>query len=204
MAKFISPRLLISDYFDSLVNEVDLRTEELIKQHESNNIELNLEDENENHGTTKKRFDSQSETYGFDSYNDPYSTRYRVEDIEKINPLPNTRKIIDYFNWVRMRSIDVIDTLKVEILENYELNKVRYSAEIDEIRRSKNDEKLGMLVENLTKRLFEGKFCFVLKLADLQPGNFLIADNCLFRFCTLLTDFYLNENEIKQLQSVII
>lgn len=204
MAKFISPRLLISDYFDSLVNEVDLRTEELIKQHENNNIELNLEDENENHGTgtTKKRFDSQSETYGFDCYNDPYSTRYRVEDIEKINPtsLPDTRKIIDYFNWVRMRSIDVIESLKVEILENYELNKDRYSAEIDEIRRSKNDEKLGMLVENLRKRLFERKFCFVLKLADLQPGNFLIADNCLFRFCTLLTDFYLNETEIKQLQ----
>ena len=152
MSEFLTPRLLITDYYDSLINQLDIYTEELMKQ-----VKMNLVDE----------------YLGFlknlNYYN--YTQNYYLEELKNqytsettLQRKTSTKKHIifsaklkekeDELNNVRQKAIDSIRKVQENNLNFYNVNKDKFKVD----RENLTDDKL----EELKSQLFSNGFCFII------------------------------------------
>ena len=173
--EFLSPKLLIVDYYDSLINDIDIYTEELLDEYSQNDIlpfKPKIETCNTNIDTKNRNF------FEIDSLLNPYTADYKND--MSIELTPGRTKIHDYLNKVRSKSIEEIKKVREENLQRYDLNKKK-------LKYDRNDLKL----EDLRRELFKEKFCFVLKIYNRYNKPIEI----LFEMFTIVTDFYLEYND---------
>src|SRR5579883_862303 len=103
--KFITPRLLISDYYDSLINRIDIYSERLLEHYRENDLLPNEPDEIEIK-SNKYRSDK-DKLLGEKYHRDPYFYEYNYDDVERqLEVEPGVTKVHDYINQVRAKQID--------------------------------------------------------------------------------------------------
>ena len=167
--EFHSPKMLIVDYYDDLIRDIDIYTEELLEKYSQDDL-LTIE--------AKPRPEKLDFCDEFVFFKNPYRIEY--ENDLKINVTQGSTKIHEYLNLVRSKAIEEINKAKEENLQRYEINKERNKID-------RTEEK----VEEMKKELFEKKFCFLLRIDYI----FNERNNNLFKLYTIVTDFYLDQYE---------
>ena len=189
MIEFYTPSLLITEYYDSLISQLDIYTEETIKEYKENGLP---EKKIINSYT---RYDDDDETDDDDMYRiTRIFNRYKLRsysinrtDIPEITEISQAE---DYMNNVRQKAIDEIRKVQDENLEYYKANKDKFKVD----RKNLTEEKL----EEIKSQLFSNRFCF---LVEKKPLNMLKNKSNdrygpLFNLHTVITDFYLRESDI--------
>jgi hypothetical protein len=174
--KFTTPRLLIIDYYDSLINRIDKYTEQLLEQYGDEDILPNEPDVLERHRGCCDGDELCGEKY----HQETYFEEYNYDNIERqLDYEPGVTKVRDYFNRVRSRQIDAILKVRDHNLESYEMNKLAYKNIPDNMNKVE--------IEHLKSRLFADKFCFLfeMKLCFYEPNK------CIFQLYLVVTDFYM-------------
>lgn len=174
----------ITNYFDELINQVDLDIEEALKN--CNDKSTNCNDKS----TLQKQKEVMTNLQCFKLEQRPMITQsilslfkpHRNMEIE--TPTVNlSTKLVDYLNQVRVRTIKELRLAKEESLLYY-AGRFNYSKEIN------YNEK----IEELKSQLFAKKFCFQVRLTnkDYKP--------LIFKTITFVTDFYMSSTDINILK----
>ena len=168
MAK-LSPKIVVINHFDNLINRVDIDIEECIRKYNEEKIlgELNCFPIQHRNPLRYYSF----EIGYFDSNESSQSNKS-----ESVIEWSESTKVIDYLNQVRQRTIDELRKAQEDSLE-YLKSK---SCDLNHIKESKD-------VEEMKSRLFAEKFYFQV---------FINRKSWVFNSYTIVTDFYLNPSEI--------
>ena len=167
------PKIELINYFDDLINRVDIDIEECLEKCKEDELlgqKIQLNAKNGNPGNYNKfkirLIDSQQE-----------------EKLETVDLWSEKTKVVDYLNQVRMRTIEELRNDQKESVEN--------SSQFSHLKVLITDEKKK---EELKSQLFADKFCFQVKITrqDLQKW--------FFNLFTFFTDFYMSPFDITLLE----
>lgn len=186
----VNPKLIIIDYYDSLIQQIDIYTEEKLKSLSDPDICC---DEVEKAKTTlvqakysNKCFELEwpsfvSQTFETDGYKDPYKSTYEYDIIKKKSFVKNI-KIRDQVNRIRDDIIRQIDQIRSENLEHFESirNELKKNS-------SESEEETN---RRFKKKLFEKKFCFIFELKNAPKE----LNSCSYDLYLILLDFYPDDN----------
>lgn len=170
--EFHSPKMLIVDYYDDLIRDIDIYTEELLEKYSEDDL-LTIEAK-----PKPQKLDLSDE---FVFFKNPYKIEYKNDLM--INVTQGSTKIHEYLNLVRSKAIEEINKAKDENLQRYEIKKDKYKIDRADLTEKK--------VEEMRKELFEEKFCFLVRIDNI----FYEKNNNLFKLYTIVTDFYLDQYE---------
>lgn len=185
---FKTPKLLITDYYDSLIHQIDLYTDKLLENNDKANEIYNRKknskpDENQGKNEDEDEDIDDSEANFCDPYRDPYKEEYEISGNE-VEIGETEMKLGEYLNACRMKSIELIRQVQEDNLKSYnEFDKEKLRIERDSI----DDE----AIERLREQLFATKFCFLIN-CDNSPDS--------FKLYTIVVDFYLNSKRIKLIE----
>ena len=174
--EMLSQKKEIIDRFDSLINRVDIDIDECLEKYNRDQVlsklncfykgKRNIRDQN---NIYLKRTDS---------------IWFENEDIEyeTVDEWPESTKVVDYLNRIRMRTIEELRKAQNETLEYYKLNSSQFKLNsIDEIR----------------SELFKDKFHFQVLY---KPEETKYIDLWFFNIYTFFTDFYISSTDIYLLE----
>ena len=172
-----SPKIEIINHFDNLINRVDIDIEQCIEKY--NNHQL-LRELSINHETAKRERDffKESRKFQVELY---FKT---ISSSRTFTSSPESTKVIDYLNRVRMKTIEHLKKAQEDILEYYKFNSSRFKIE-------PNDERS---IEDIRSQLFAEHFQFQIHLVQSKQGSWP------FNVFTFSTDFYVSPSEIDSLQ----
>lgn len=185
--EFHSPKLLIVDYYDSLISEIDIYTEQLLEKYTENDLlpnEIKRDNMIMKYPTNQKSDFENKDFFEIESMVDPYKEFYRFEK-KQTNVTPESTKVRDYLNLVRSKSIEEINKVKEENLSRYDLNKDKYKYNRNELTTE--------IVEDMKRELFKDRYCFQLRIDRLF---FTSVGSLPFQILTIVTDFYIDPDKI--------
>jgi hypothetical protein len=184
--EFHSPKLLIVDYYDSLISDINIYTEQLLEKYTENDLlpnEIKSDEWLIKLPTYRDSDFENKEFFEIESMFDPYKEHYRFEK-KQTNVTPESTKVRDYLNLVRSKSIEEINKVKEENLSRYDLNKDKY--------KYKRDELTTGIIEDMKRELFKDRYCFQIRIDRL----FLKSVSIPFQLLTIVTDFYIDPDNI--------
>ena len=181
----MTPPLLITEYYDSLISQIDIYTEERIKEYKEKG--LPIERKRMLLACGRIIFDDETvktseKTYGVETLENPYEEQtYTIErnDISKTE-ITEISQAEEYMNKVRQKAIEEIRKVKEETLKFYKTKKEEFKVD----RKNLTEAKL----EELKSKLFANRYCFLIK-----KGSEYYT---LFKLHIVITDFYLRESDI--------
>jgi len=193
--------LLILDHYDSLLNQIDVYTEQQLEKYTEDDLLKDRFNRNEskneiyqpNEYSLGDTFQMKFENISIQAYEDPYSDKYNYAECTSTNPrfLSQFLKVRDYLNMIRLEAIGEIKKAQQEHLDYYEANKSEFK--LDDRIMTKE------LIKNLKKEIFSKKYCFLLELEQLCVIE-QVPNASFFKLHTVVTDFYLEECEEKILR----
>ena len=151
MMEFYTPSLLITEYYDSLISQIDIYTEERIREYKEQNLILIRPK------IIYKCRNGQNyeiETYGVETIINPYKSkkisinRTDISDTE----ITEISQAEEYMNKVRQKAIGEIRKVQEENLKFYKANKEKLKVDKENL----TEEKL----EELKSQLFSNRYCF--------------------------------------------
>ena len=170
-----SPKIEIINHFDNLINRIDI------------DIESSLEKFNDKQLVSELLTSSENDRKNFTNKYDYLNVLF-FETVDSSKPnldsLPDSTKVVDYLNQIRMKTIEELRKAQVETLECYQLNSERFKA----------DQNIAKKIDELRSELFADKFFFQLNLT--QSKKRLWA----FNVFTFVTDFYMPQSYIDSLE----
>ena len=169
--EMLSPKKEIIDHFDSLINRVDIDIDECIEKLNQEQVlsELHFFKIGDRDVRRQKNI---------------YLNRFTEEDIEyeTVDEWPESTKVVNYLNRIRMRTIEELRKAQEETLEYYKLNSSQFKLNsLDEIR----------------SELFKDKFHFQV---IYKPEDTKYSNSWIFNLYTFVTDFYLSSTDINLLE----
>ena len=171
MTRF-SPKIEIINHFDNLINRVDI------------DIDVCLSNYNDNHDLSKLLINSQNdrrifknekEKFNIDFFSTFNSSKHQCETLDL---WPESTKVVDYLNQVRMRTIEELRKAQEETLEYYKINSSRFKSKLN--------------INDLKSELFAEKFYFQIHFTKQQLWAFNVF--------TFVTDFYISPSHIDSLE----
>ena len=170
--EMFSPKREIIDHFDRLINRVDIDIDESLEKYNQEQV-LSFKLNRFKNGKRNVR--------GQMVFN---LNRILEEDIkyETVDEWPESIKVVDYLNRIRMKTIEELRKAQEETLEYYKLNSSRFKLiSMDEIR----------------NELFKDKFHFQVLY---KPEETIFTNLWVFNLFTFVTDFYLSSADINLLE----
>ena len=165
MVSKCNPQLFIIDFFNSLINQIDIYTEEKLEKLGSDDLispsSLSTSEVNKN----VKSGDRYIQEFKVPKFNeiqepaiiDPYTQFSYDEKIASrpllFNPESSPIKSIDYFNRIREELIQELEKMQKECLDNYNQSR-KQETNLDWLK--------DISEEDLKKKLFAKKSCFIL------------------------------------------
>lgn len=196
-----SLRKHIANYYDFMVNQIDIYTEEQLETYAATDlmphfvpnahIKSNKTQSPNFPQIYKLKTPSFSEM--FDLITDPYSDEYSYNQIASIStPLrfSGNQKIHDYLNEVRDKLID--ELRRVENETQAYLETIKNSMRVD-LHKSVSDQ-----VEQVRRAVFARKFCFILKIDTITLDTYQeLVNSSPFKMYLFVIDFYMDRSEQK-------
>ena len=201
-----SPKIVIIDYFDSLINKLDIYTEEALEKLSIRAKELEEKlKEAEKCGCIHTREclmrmssrhhahhpERQCRNRFRNELNDDFDNNFHLvcpcrmsrESLGiSSSPLPSP----DLFNQARKKILDEIGLLQEEMLSNYKSNGEKI---YDEYYRLKEERPDCDTLELLKEAIFTEKFVFIITLDNYKSRNKFAAH-------TIISDFYLSDEDV--------
>ena len=172
----ISPKIEIINYFDDLINRIDMDIEKCLENYKEEQILGRLKC----FKTGKKDIKNMEKFYL--SYFNSKSNQYQRRD-----EWPESTKVVDYLNQIRQGTIDELRKAQEETLENYKQNSSLF----------KSQEISKMKIDEINSELFKEKFYFQLVYKPEDPKY---KNPWIFNLYTFVTDFYMSQTEIDLLE----
>lgn len=174
MSEFLTPRLLITEYYDSLINHLDIYTEKRI-----NECKEKDQREDKLNEARQKAIDT--------------IIKVRDENLEFYN---------DNKDDTEMRIKQVKEHIQnYQELESKKKKRKHYSTRANkaDIKGAKSKvQNQNLPLEEIKSILFANRFCFLLDIEKLnrKSTDRKSVESSLFNLCTVVTDFYLRESDI--------
>ena len=168
--EMLSPKKEIIDHFDGLINRVDIDIDECLEKYKKEQVlsELNrfYNGQRNVSGQTAIFLNQLSEV---------------CNQYETVDEWPESTKVVDYLNRIRMRTIEELRKAQEETLDYYKMNSSQFKFNS---------------MEEIRRELFKDKFHFqVIKPEDPEYTN-----SWIFNLYTFVTDFYLSSTDINLLE----
>lgn len=185
MEKIKSPKLLITDHYDKMIQKLDISIEESLENYNENDLMPSRSSDYKGNHDSESESDSDSESEEEKSkiagFKDPHRLKFNYDEnkLFHLDVTPETTRVRDYLQLVRSKAIEELKKAEQKNLDNYELNKVLYKYDQETL----TDER----IEEMKRNLFKDKFAFVLNIKE--------PNKSVFKTHTILTDFYLDLNE---------
>ena len=165
----LNPKIEIINHFDNLINRIDIDIENSIEKYDDKQLLCKILKSSE-----KNRKDFRNISFSFN-----VKFFYKIDSTKQnLNSWPESIKVVDYLNQIRIRTIEELKKAQEETIEYYKLNSERF----------KTNEK------NMKSELFAEKFYFQVNFK--QPYYKLWP----FNVFTFVTDFYLSHSYIDSLE----
>ena len=161
-----SPKIKIINHFDNLINNVDIAFEQCIEKCNEKQVLCQILKSCEKDKGIKL---SDEKVY--------FNVELRNSVEPKNNICPESTNAIDYFNQIRIQTIEELRKAQDDCLEYYKLNSSTIKSQLIE--------------SNSINQLFPETFYFQIKLT--KPTN-------LFSIYTFVTDFYMSLSDINSLE----
>ena len=173
-ANTFSPKIEIINYFDELINLVDIDIERSLIKYKRRTL-----GQLECFEIKKRSVTTQNILCLFESSENNDGT------VHTVDLWSESTKVVDYLSQVRMRTIEELRKAQEETLENYKLNSSLFKSE------QMTDKNK---IEELRSKLFAEKFYFQVRLTseDYKPW--------IFNVFTFVTDFYMSQSDIDTLK----
>ena len=146
MNNFYTPALFISDYYDSLVREIDIYTEELMNEYSESD---SLPPEPERIFVHKLIMTKQDKRLKYVDDN-KYTAEYEYEVKKNLEVIPGSTKVHEYLNMVRENAIAVIRKSEQDSFRKYNENRDKFKM----IKGNINEEQIEMLKKNFSATIF--------------------------------------------------
>lgn len=195
MVEFYTPALLITDYYDSLIAQLDIYTEERIKEYNEKGLT----------GKDIERciFGTRNASFWLGKWpKNPYiKSKHQKFNINRneFTVRADITQVEYYLNEVRQKSIDEIRKVQEENLGFYKANKEKFKVD----KKNLTEKKL----EELKSNLFAKSHCFLVNIKTIMTNKTIYKNkyktyrnSSLFKLHTLVTDFYLEKSEIEFLR----
>lgn len=189
--------LLITEYYDSLIKELDIYTEERIKYYAEKVLPKVNVTTSDAH-PIRNKFEIWS-TYGVSSFKNPYeSDDYTTFGQSYFTETPYKMTTTEYLNMVREKAIEEIRKAQEENLQYYRDNKEEFKVYRENLA---DDEK----IEELRSNLFANRFCFLVYVEKIESTftdenfhNWQRSERylSLFKLHLVITDFFLAQSDI--------
>lgn len=189
-----SPRLFALNYFDSLIRQVDIHTEQQLDLFDEDDFVADpkqqpLENEGSNFASS---FDfgflpiDQHDKSLVEASVDPYLEGYDFQIECQMRPNKTSANKIrtrEYLNATRDLLIAELKSMQSESLKKLDTNKfkTKFSKSCDEFEQSE-------------ARLFDDKFAFILAMNEIRLGFTRVENESPFKIYLIVLDFHLNRN----------
>ena len=197
-----NPKLIIADYYDSLVNQIDIYTEDVLKKCQDQNdpiIEMNqtTATSGSRHANLPKR-NFVEEIYGINEYNDTYSEDFIVSQVNQDDVLSEAapKKMSEHVNAIRSSMIDELRKAEKASFDSYERKKATINILLEP---SSSSEESGKVDDELSSMLFMPIYWFLLQIEHF-PGFKKSRNSSIFKLYAISTDFYLNSSYLEILK----
>jgi hypothetical protein len=204
--------LFVWDYFDELINKLDIYTEESIEKFinkEKRYCDFGSKNKINKSKCDKTAYEDELKEYYKDDNYDEYEVRYAYEKAEELRneilaSLPAHPTQIEYFNGIRAESIRRIKQQRDEIIE-----KVKKSTSLAKCNPSRLTPQE---LEDLPARVFaNSRFCFLIDFIPDEYSQYDVSSTRIifrnkkiaarhFELITVFTDFYLSEYQVENIK----
>lgn len=205
MGEFLDLQLLISDYYESLRFEMDIYADEELRkacENDTLNQPIKLKRipvSNSGNDDTNKENNQKSteyELYGLEILNDPYKEQQCAEissssHVESVKFSENVT-LFEYFTEIRIDAINELKRVEKKTLEHYNKSFISTCGFSSNVEMMANEA----TVELLRSQIFANGFCFLINFNELDK----LSRTPIFKLCTIVTNFYLNQNHIRYLK----
>lgn len=171
-------KILALQYYDSLIRQVDIHAEELLEkfgenqlleQYSSSPIVADSSELNCLIEPYRIRLKIFEESYGVNSYHDPYIDEYRYKSDSVVSTSSaasandeSTVKVCDYVNRIREELIFELKSLQSETLSRCDVIR----SELDAVDRNSPD-----CLEKLKMKIFSQKFAFIQRIDEIMVST---------------------------------
>lgn len=172
------PKLLVVNYFDTLIRNVDIHTEEQLEKYSPNDT-FSPNDAQETFSEINSKLNNyRYETSINESISDPYSDEYDFDTQSSSFLESKEIKIIDYLNSLREEQINEIECIQTKLMKHCEANR-------------ETNKKITEQ-EDLERKLFANKFAFILEVNEMRKGYRRIENKSPSKIYLIILDFYLD------------
>lgn len=191
MSKFMTTPLLITEYYDSLISQLDIYTEEKIKMYKEKGLPVKRINDRCSCGKVVFVRGKTYPEYGVEMLENPYEEQtYSIDRDEMSKRYITKESQAEYMNKVREKAINKIIMVQDENLKLYNENQEKFK-----IGDRENE------TEEFKSQLFANRFCF---LVQKQPKDICRYGEDrkmpLFNLHLVITDFYLRESDIEYIR----
>ena len=203
----VNPKLIISQYYDSLINLIDIHTEELLDIYDENDLLEMPEDVYCTSRSEQKVLQAKErelipgatnswrlpQTYEVDSIRDPYKLNFsELFDNLKSNYefCPSRTKTRDYLNKTREKMIGELEKAQAHTFAYYE--SIKDKLKLDERQGSREE-----VIDQIKSDLFATKFPCLIRVDRIHILGQDIEENpSLFKLYLFMFDFYINKQDM--------
>lgn len=187
----VNPKLFLSNYFDSLINQIDIHTEEQLEKYQENenlNEDLILFERNFNINKNDeykiRPFDDRTAN-GIEFHLNPYSASYEYD--LNLNERSRSTNIHNYLNDSRETMLEHVQKSRAEAHERYEM-----SMRDDDLKKFENDQ-----IDELKRHLFTQHFLFLIRVDEIILGtnSSKLLNPSPYRLYLLVTDYFIDRHE---------
>jgi hypothetical protein len=172
------PKVLVIDYYDNLVSDVDIYAEELLKKTKDDeyfDLDDYVDDDDDDEGMPdfSKYFYQPIEK----QFEDTAIVKYKFDEDHELFMKDKEKrvKVKDFVHSQRMKAIEVIKAVQKQQIEHLNAAKKK--------------------PKTLEEALFTNKFCFLINLEKIKRIEMPI-----YKLLTFIVDFYLDDKTIKQIK----
>lgn len=197
----VNPKLIISEYYDYLVNQIDIYTEELLEKYNENDLlqePLDIYAEHKECQQLREFKESLFRPYNLPVIDncvwlsDPYKEDYEITDMRSAKFTPEVTKTRDYINQTRDEMIQALDNAKAATFAFYET--IKEDLKPDEMQGTREE-----IVNQLKGCLFANKYSCIIRIDWIQideEWNDGDDNSSIFKLYLFIFDFYINNHEM--------
>lgn len=203
MAKVsVNPKQLISEHYDSLINKIDIHTEELLEKFGAESL---LKKHANDMGMLSAFFDEKSDLLEFGEKRltslvefhplmKAHSSRYKIDSSQPSQKFePGVTKTREYLNATRDAMNKQLEVARAETFATYE--KIKDELKPEEC----SEDNREQAIDEIKRRLFDRKFPCLFHVDRIHVSNIrdIDVDNpSPFRLNLLFLDFYLDRQDL--------
>lgn len=202
----VNPKRIVLRHFDSLINRIDIHTEEQLEKFRKSKLLGNPlsfyykpdtdqrpdEEKNETYCVDP----SENSTFGVEFCTDPYAPWYKYDQHASRWITPNSIRVRDYLNATRDELIEKLRIAQSEILKRYET--IKNNLEFDECDDPNDECDDNQTIEAVKSKIFSDLFVGLFRIDIVQTSwqDYGCVKNPLpFKMFLLILDFYLKPDE---------